>query len=72
MATWRQYDKLASRAAEVGAAAADFMSTLLDISPELDPLRARVMAATQDLNDELRAARRAAEAAVVRERGHRG
>jgi hypothetical protein len=71
MATWRQYDGLESAGARAGGETADFLSRLVEISPDLEPHRAAVMEAAQVLTDRMRSARYAAQEIVIKERGFR-
>ncbi|HEX4502173.1 MAG TPA: hypothetical protein VH187_13635 [Scandinavium sp.] len=57
--------------ANVTGDVSDFMSRLMDISPELESYMKNVMAATKVLKDEMRKARFAARDVVVATRGHR-
>jgi hypothetical protein len=71
MATWRQMDKLETQAALASSAMAEFMATLLDVAPELEPQRWAVMEAARVAVDQMRIARRSAEEVVLAERGWR-
>lgn len=72
MGTWRQFDALETTGARAQAEASDFVERLKAIDACLAPEAGAVMDALMVLVDAMRQARRAAEAAVVAERGWRG
>lgn len=72
MATWRDYDKLEYAQADAMTAMADFMETLMGISPAFKEKRDLVMKATQAINDIMREARQEAKNVVIKERGYSG